>query len=61
MDKVVVMEAGTVVGAGFAGEPAGQPHSRFHQLFAGQVNRQGAPDGMRANNNKGCPRAALVA
>ena len=40
VDKVVVMGGRHRGGAGFAGEPAGQLPPRFHQLFAGQVNRQ---------------------
>ncbi|MNT02080.1 Heterocyst differentiation ATP-binding protein HepA [compost metagenome] len=40
VDKVVVMEAGTVVEQGSPVSLLANPGSRFHQLFAGQVNRQ---------------------
>lgn len=40
VDKVVVMEAGTVVEQGSPVSLLANSHSRFHQLFAGQVNRQ---------------------
>ncbi|MFM4705446.1 ATP-binding cassette domain-containing protein [Aeromonas bivalvium] len=40
LDKVVVMEAGTVVEQGSPVSLLANPGSRFHQLFAGQVNRQ---------------------
>ncbi|MBP8223173.1 MAG: hypothetical protein KAX61_05390, partial [Aeromonas sp.] len=40
VDKVVVMEAGTVVEQGSPVSLLANSHSRFHQLFVGQVNRQ---------------------
>lgn len=40
LDKVVVMEAGTVVEQGSPVGLLANPGSRFHQLFARQVNRQ---------------------
>lgn len=40
VDRVVVMEAGTVVEQGSPVSLLANSHSRFHQLFVGQVNRQ---------------------
>ena len=60
VDRVVVMEAGTVV-------EQGSPVSLLANSLPlppavrGSGKPPGAPDGVRAENDKGCPRAALVA